>query len=59
MSVRADLLVLGNVITMDEHIGCHPCVCTSSMKIKSSDIFDIFLPAVGHEPEIVHLVGED
>ena len=37
----------------------HVCVCTSSMKIKSSDIFDIFLPAVGHEPEIVHLVGED
>ena len=42
-----------------EYIGCHPCVCTSSLKIKTEDIVNKFLPAVGHEPKIVHLVGED
>ncbi len=52
-------LLVDDDIKKDDYIGCHPCVCTSSMKIKSSDIFDKFLPAVGHEPEIVHLVGED
>ena len=52
-------LLIDDDLKKDDYIGCHPCVCTSSMKIKSSDIFDIFLPAVGHEPEIVHLVGED
>ncbi len=41
------------------YIGCHPCVNTSSLKIKTADIFEKFLPAVGHEAEIVHLVGED
>ena len=42
-----------------EYIGCHPCVNTSSLKIKTADIFEKYLPAVGHEAEIVHLVGED
>ncbi len=52
-------LLIDDDLKKDDYIGCHPCVCTSSMKIKSSDIFDKFLPATGHEPEIVHLVGED
>jgi len=52
-------LLIDDDLKKDDYIGCHPCVCTSSMKIKFSDIFDKFLPATGHEPEIVHLVGED
>nr|WP_330391656.1 hypothetical protein [Butyrivibrio sp. YAB3001] len=43
----------------EEYIGCHPCVNTSSLKLKTADIFENFLPAVGHKAEIVHLVGED
>ncbi|MBE5906844.1 MAG: prolyl-tRNA synthetase associated domain-containing protein [Lachnospiraceae bacterium] len=39
--------------------GCHPCVNTSSMKMKTADIFEKFLPAVGYTPQFVHLVGED
>ena len=42
-----------------EYIGCHPCVNTSSLKIKTADIFEKFLPAVGQVAEIDHLVGED
>ena len=41
-----------------EYIGCHPCVNTSSMKIRTADIMNIFLPAVHHDPEIVQLSGE-
>ena len=52
-------LLIDEDLKKDDFIGCHPCVCTSSLKIKSSDIFDKFLPAVGHEPEMVHLIGED
>ena len=52
------LLVDEDVIA-GEYIGCHPCVCTSSMKIATKDIFEKFLPAVGHKPEMVKLVGED
>lgn len=52
------LLIDEDVLTGD-YIGCHPCVCTSSMKIKTLDILDKFLPATGHDKQIVHLVGED
>ena len=41
-----------------EYFGCHPCVSTSSMKIRLRDIFDIFLPAVHHEPLYVELEGK-
>jgi Ala-tRNA(Pro) deacylase len=51
-------LLVDEDIKTAEFMGCHPCVCTSSMKIRTADIFGIFLPAVGHEPQTVHLVGE-
>lgn len=52
-------LLVDEDVKAGEYIGCHPCVNTSSLKIKTADIFDKFLPAVGHVAEIVHLVGED
>lgn len=52
-------LLVDEDVIKEKYIGCHPCVSTSSLKIKTSDIVDKFLPAVGHEPQMVHLVGED
>lgn len=52
-------LLVDEDVKKGEYIGCHPCVCTSSLKIKTEDIFNKFLPKVGHEPVVVHLVGED
>lgn len=52
-------LLIDEDVLNDEYIGCHPCVCTSSLKIRTKDIMEKFLPEVGHEPMIVHLVGED
>lgn len=37
------------------YIGCHPCVNTSSLKIKMKDILEIFLPHVGHTYTAVKL----
>jgi Ala-tRNA(Pro) deacylase len=51
-------LIADEDLLKDEYIGCHPCVNTSSLKIRTSDITEIFLPAVGHESKIVHLLGE-
>ena len=42
-----------------EYIGCHPCVNTSSMRIRREDLLEKFLPATGHTPEVVRLKGED
>lgn len=38
-----------------EYFGCHPCVNTSSLKIKTEDIKENFLPAVKHGYRTVKL----
>ena len=52
-------LLIDEDVLRDEYIGCHPCVCTSSLKMKTRDITGVFLPATGHAWKTVHLVGED
>ncbi|MCR5025472.1 MAG: prolyl-tRNA synthetase associated domain-containing protein [Lachnospiraceae bacterium] len=52
-------LLVDDDLKQEEFFGCHPCICTSSLKFKTSDIFDKYLPAVAHEPEMVHQLGED
>ena len=39
-------------------VGCHPCVNTASLKLKASDLWEKFLPAVGHVSQVVELTGE-
>ena len=56
---RSVSLLIDEDVLKDEYIGCHPCVCTSSLKIKTADLIEKFLPATGHEYMTVHLVGED
>lgn len=51
---RVQLLIDKPVIEA-ETIGCHPCVNTSSLKLKTKDVLDIFLPAVHHTPIIVDM----
>ena len=34
---------------------CHPCVCTSTLLIRTEDLLHRFLPATGHEPQYVKL----
>lgn len=38
-----------------EYFGCHPCVNTSSLRIRTADLFGKILPATGHVPTFVHL----
>lgn len=51
-------LLIDEDVLMGEYLGCHPCVCTSSLKMKTADVIERFLPATGHEYMTVHLVGE-
>ena len=52
-------LLIDEDVLKDEYIGCHPCVCTSSLKLRTEDVINVFLPAAGHEYRVVHLVGEE
>lgn len=48
-------LLIDEDVLKGEYLGCHPCINTSSIKLKTSDVVEKFLPAVGHEPVIVKL----
>lgn len=48
-------LLVDKDILSDEYIGCHPCVNTSSIKIKTTDIFDKIITATNHTKTIVEL----
>ena len=56
---RAVQLLIDEDVLRDEYLGCHPCVCTSSLKIRTADVTEKFLPATGHTYRTVHLVGEE
>jgi Ala-tRNA(Pro) deacylase len=51
-------LLIDEDVLKGEYIGCHPCVCTSSLKIRTDDIINLFLPATGHTYQTVVLNGE-
>ena len=42
-------------VAESELLGCHPCVNTASLRMKTKDVMDTFLPAVHHEAIIVDL----
>lgn len=48
------LLIDKDVLTGD-YIGVHPCVNTASLKIKTADLVEKIIPAMGHEPTYVEL----
>ena len=52
-------LLIDEDVLKDEYLGCHPCVNTSSLKLRTEDVIRKYLPAVGHELKTVHLVGEE
>ena len=49
---RVRLLIDKDVLS-GEYIGCHPCINTSTLKIKTDDIINIFIPYTGHEIKII------
>ncbi len=51
-------LLIDQDILKGEYLGCHPCVNTSSLKIRTKDIVETFLPAVQHDYLVVTLTGE-
>ena len=55
---QVTLLVDEDVLAA-EYFGCHPCINTSSLRLKVSDVFGTFLKAVDHDYITVKLVGEE
>lgn len=48
-------LVIDKPVLESETIGVHPCINTSSLGLKTADLLEKIIPAMGHEPTIVEL----
>ena len=48
-------LLIDEDVLKDEYFGCHPCINTSSLKIRTKDLVEKIIPAMGHDPKIVKL----
>ena len=46
-------LIMDEDILKGEYIGFHPCINTSSLRLKTADLMEKIIPAMGHEPRIV------
>ena len=55
---RVQLLIDADLLTQ-EFFGCHPCINTSSLLMKTADVLDILIPALGHQPTTVVLNPEE
>jgi Ala-tRNA(Pro) deacylase len=51
-------LLIDEDVLQEEYFGCHPCVNTSSLRLKMGDVLGKFLAAVHHDYTAVHLDGE-
>jgi Ala-tRNA(Pro) deacylase len=52
-------LLIDRELLKGEYFGCHPCENTASLRIRTADLMEKFLPAVHHEALLVDLTGED
>lgn len=51
-------LVIDRPVAEAPLIGCHPCINTSTLRLKTHDVLEVFLPGVHHTPIIVDLPTE-
>ena len=52
-------LLIDEDVLAEDLLGCHPCVNTSSLRLRTSDVINVFLPATKHDYTVVHLDGGD
>lgn len=48
-------LLMEREVYQAEYFSCHPCVCTSTLKLKMADVLEKFLPHTGHQVTVVDL----
>ena len=48
-------LLVDKEVLAGDYIGVHPCVNTSSLRLKTSDLVEIIIPAMGHPMTLVDL----
>ena len=52
---RAVRLIIDRDLLKEEFFACHPCLNTSSLRFKTTELLEKVIPALGHEPTYVDL----
>ena len=52
--IKVQLLVDEDILN-SEYFGCHPCVNTTSLRVKTKDVFEKFMQAVNHDYIVVQV----
>lgn len=42
-------LLIDRDLLKDEYLGCHPCINSSTLKLRTSDVIEKLIPAMNHE----------
>lgn len=48
-------LLIDEDVLKGEYLGCHPCINTSSLRLRTSDVVEKLIPAMGHPMRTVTL----
>ena len=48
-------LLIDEEVLAGTYIGCHPCINTASLRLKTEDVLNKILPATSHAPQVVTL----
>lgn len=48
-------LLIDNDLLKDEYFGCHPCINSSTLKIRTADVVEKLIPAMAHSITYVEL----
>lgn len=52
-------LLMDEDVLKGDYIGFHPCINTSSIRVKTSDLVEKIIPALNHTLQIVTLIPEE
>ena len=48
-------LLIDRDLLQDAYLCCHPCINTSTLKLRMADAIDVLIPALAHTPTYVDL----
>ena len=51
-------LIIDEDILKGEYFGCHPCINTSSLRLKTADLMEKIIPAMHHTPTVLAVSAE-
>ena len=51
-------LLMDEDVLKGEYFGCHPCINTSSLRLKTADLMEKIIPAMHHNPRVLTISAE-